>query len=72
MYHYYISLSHDLICHHAAIHQSELHHNYTLLEWIREAEPHEIDRYKLVYLGHGHKSDEHIRERLRRWTYDQR
>lgn len=68
MYHYYISLSHDLICHHAAIHQSELHHNYTLLEWIREAEPHEIDRYKLVYLGHGYKSDEHIQEKIGRYA----
>lgn len=68
MYHYYISLSHDLICHHAAIHQSELHHDYTLLEWIREAEPFEIDRYKLVYLGHGYKSDEHIQEKIGRYA----
>ncbi len=67
MYHYYISLSHDLICHHAAIHQSELHRSYTLLEWTREAEPHEIDQYKLVYLGHGYKSDKHIVDRLNRY-----
>lgn len=67
MFYYYISLSHDMICHHCAIHQSELHRSYTLLEWTREAEPWEIDRYKLVYLGHGKRNEKHIVERLRRY-----
>lgn len=67
MFYYYISLSNDMICHHCAIHQSELHRSYTLLEWTREAEPREIDHCKLVYCGHGHWKDEHVQENITKY-----
>lgn len=65
-FYYYISLSHNLLHNHPDVRQSELCSYYTLLEWLREAEPDEIDKYRLVYIGCGYKSDRHIQEHLER------
>lgn len=39
----------------------------TIVEFGTEATSKEIDRYKLVYCGHGHWSDKHIREKIKKY-----
>lgn len=41
---------------------------YSIIEMRREATPDEIDRYKLIYCGHGLYSDKHIQENLSKYV----
>ena len=40
---------------------------YSIIEMAREATPNEIDKYKLVYCGHGFFLDKHIQENLSKY-----
>ena len=40
---------------------------YSIIEMTREATPNEIDKYKLVYCGHGYWKDEYIQCNIERW-----
>ena len=40
---------------------------YSIIEMTREATPNEIDKYKLVYCGHGFFLDKHIQENLSKY-----
>lgn len=40
---------------------------YSIIEMTREATPNEIDKYNLVYCGHGFFLDKHIQENLSKY-----
>ncbi|EOA3400210.1 hypothetical protein D3068_RS11405 [Enterococcus hirae] len=40
---------------------------YSIIEMVREATPKEVDKYKLVYYGHGFFLDKHIQENLSKY-----
>ncbi|MGL9969446.1 hypothetical protein [Enterococcus sp. DIV1420a] len=42
--------------------------NVTIVEFGTEATPAEIDRYKLVYCGHGRWKDRHVQKHLRKYV----
>lgn len=67
MHYYYIQLSVGIL-RHKNIRQAELKSKHTLLECYEQFSDEYIDRYKLVYLGHGRKSDEHIQEKIGRYA----
>lgn len=52
---------------HKNIRQAELKPKHTLLECFGQFGDEYIDRHRLIYVGHGWKSDPHIVERLRRY-----
>ena len=66
----YIQLSVGIL-RHKNIRQAELKPKHTLLECYQQFSEGYIDRHRLIYIGHGWKSDPHIVERLMRCAYDQ-
>lgn len=65
-YYYYIQLSVGIL-NHKNIRQAELKSKHTLLECYGQFSDEYIDQHRLIYIGHGWKSDPHIVERLRRY-----
>ena len=41
---------------------------YSIIEMTREATPHEIDRCKLIYCGHGFFNEENIQANLSKYV----
>jgi len=66
-YYYYIQLSVGIL-RHRNIRQAELKPKHTLLECYEQFSDEYIDRHSLIYVGHGHKSDEHIQENIGRYA----
>lgn len=66
MFYYYLQLSGGFIrC--TDVRQSTLYSKYALLECMAQLRDPYIDRYKLIYLGHGHWHDKHIQENLSKY-----
>ena len=66
MNHWYISLSH--LYPKGKTRQATLKRTYSLIECFNEAEPQEIDQYRLIYLGFGFFECEHIQGNYERYT----
>jgi len=69
--HYYIQLSKPTIYDSIVI-QSELKPYGCLLTCCGEFKEYDIDRYKLVYLGCGHRDDKHIQDKIEEYNYGTR
>ncbi|GKS56365.1 hypothetical protein [Enterococcus mundtii] len=41
--------------------------DYSIVEMTREATPEEIDKWKLVYCGHGYWKDDYIQQNIGRY-----
>ncbi|MCB8505393.1 hypothetical protein ACY2DF_09570 [Enterococcus durans] len=68
---WYVSLSNDYPQPHnedptKIVQSVQMKKKYSVIEMTREAEPNEIDAFKLIYCGHGYWKDDHIQENIRR------